>query len=93
MMFILLFGCSTPQLQILPKIEPTITEQNIAEPLNYCQRGKYYRLLQYKHEMLFYLNSKDKATALQAAKNLQQVDEELNQLIIKAQKRRLIKRN
>ena len=85
MIIVSLLGCSTTQLQTPPKTEPTIIEQQLAEPLNYCQRGKYYRLIEYKHDMIFYLNSNDKDIAIQAAKNLQQVNEKLNQLLLKAQ--------
>jgi hypothetical protein len=77
-----LLGCSHTRLQHPPNTEPTLIEQKIAQPLNYCQRGKYYTLIKYRHDMLFYLNSDDKDVALQAAKNLQTVNLMIDQMTV-----------
>lgn len=77
-----LLGCGSAQLQVPPNTEPTATEQYIAQPLNACQRGKYYILIKYRHDMLFYLNSNDKDVALQAAKNLQQVNMMIDEITV-----------
>jgi len=75
-----LLGCGSAQLQRPPETEPTIIEQQIAQPLNACQRGKYYALIKHKHDMLFYLNSNNKDVALQAAKNLKKINDMLDEM-------------
>lgn len=77
----LLLSCNS-QLQKPPYVEPTIIEQRIAEPLNYCQRGKYYAMIKYRHDMLFYLNSNDKEVALQAAKNLKIINNMIDEMTV-----------
>ena len=81
-LILFVLGCGSAQLQKPPETEPTIIEQRIAQPLNACQRGKYYTLIKYRHLMLFYLNSDDKDVALQAAKNLQQVNIMIDEFVV-----------
>jgi len=78
---LLLLGCGSTQLQVPQNIEPTIIEQKIAEPLNACQRGKYYAMIKYRHDMMFYLNSEDKDVALQAAKNLEKINKMIDEMV------------
>jgi len=79
---LLLLGCGSAQLQVPPNTGPTAIEQRIAQPLNSCQRGKYYSLIQYRHEMLFYLMSEDEEVALQAARNLQAVNMMIDEMTV-----------
>jgi hypothetical protein len=77
-----LLGCGSVQLYVPLDTEPTIIEQKMAQPLNVCQRGKYYAMIKYRHQMLFYLNSEDKEVALQAAKNLQEINIMIDDMVI-----------
>ena len=79
---VLILGCSTTTLQTPLRIEPTVIEQKIAEPLNYCQRGKYYKLIQYRNDMEFYLNSDDPDVVREASQNLSEINEMIQQMII-----------
>jgi len=77
---LLLLGCGSTQLQKPPETEPTSVEQQIALPLNACQRGKYYAMIKYKHDMEYFLNSNDKDVALQAARKLEEVNRILDEM-------------
>ncbi len=81
-LILFIFGCGATQLQVPPETEPTAIEQRIAEPLNACQRGKYYAMIRYRHEMIFYLNSDDEDVSLQAARNLQAINMMIDEMII-----------
>jgi len=78
-----LLGCSSPQIKP-PQIEPTFTEQQLAEPLNACQRGKYYKLIKTRNDMIFYIYSGDADNAEQAAKNLIIVDGMITEMLVKS---------
>jgi len=78
-----IFGCSPAKLQKPPEVEPTIIEQKIAGPLNQCERGKYYAMIKYRHDMYFYLNSDNKDVALQAAKNLKKINLMIDEITAK----------
>jgi hypothetical protein len=88
---LLLFGCGSAQLTKPPIIEPTIKEQQVAAPLNPCQRGKYYMLLEYKHDMVYYSNSNDEEIKLQAKKNLQEINELIERFITRSNKKQFKK--
>ena len=81
---IFIAGCSVPIIPPPPQFEPTLTEETNAICLNPCQRGRYYRLIQARKEMLFYIEtSKNNIVTQEASRNLYIIDGYIEDLLVK----------